>query len=309
MLPRGIIATDMDAAGGTSESAATGRSLALITGGGSGIGFAIARGLVRAGVGVVLAGRDGSRLESAVRELRADPSLDEPKGGDGIPIAALTLDVTVAADVERAAAQVEALASSLGRQVDLVVANAGDVEVHDVLDAQPDGLGGDVYDRMFAVCFHGAVRTATAFLPRMVERGRGLVVQVSSAAGLRAFPGIAAYASAKHAQLGWSRAAAAELAPRGVHVAALCPYYVRGAMLERAARGLAEEEGIEFASALERFAARNPGGALVEPERIADETVRLFERASLEPPDPACRVVVLDGGPARPPDAQIDRTP
>jgi len=280
------------------------RSFALVTGGGTGIGYAIARGLARAGVGVVLAARDGARLESAVRDLREDPLVPA-----STPIAARAVDVTDARGVAAMGREVEVLAASLDRTVDLVVANAGEVEVHGVLDAAPDALGGDVYERMLDVCFRGAVRTAEAFLPAMVERGRGLVVQVCSAAGLRAFDGIAAYTSAKHAQLGWSRAAALELAPRGVHVAALCPYYVRGEMLERAARGMAQDESIEVDAARDAFRSRNPGGALVEPERIADETLRLFGAALLEAPEPVCRVVVLDGGPPRAPDPTRDRTP
>lgn len=279
------------------------RSLAVVTGGGSGIGLAIARALARHGVGVVVAGRDGPRLTAAVRTLRADEGVDA-----AVPVAAQTCDVTVARQVEELASGAAALAASLGRAVELVVANAGAAEEHHVLDAAPDAHGRDAYERMFDVCFLGAARTATAFLPAFVERGRGLVVQVTSSAALCAHPNIAAYTSAKHAQLGWTRAAAAELAPRGVHVAALCPYYVRGAMLERAAEGLAAREQIDLDAARARFAARNPGGALVEPERIADETVALFERARFEAPDPTCRVVVLDGGPPRSPDPWIDRT-
>lgn len=286
-------------------------SLAVVTGGGSGIGLEIARTLVGAGVTTVIAGRDGARLERAARELRdgIGAASTESAASDAAEVLARTLDVTDAAQVERVAREIEALAEERGRTVDLVVANAGAVEVHDLLDAATNGAGRDVYERMFDVCFHGAVRTASAFAPGLVARGRGLIVQVSSAAGLRAFESIGAYTSAKHAQLGWARAAALELAPRGVHVAALCPYYVRGEMLERAARGAAEATGLDLDAARERFAARNPGGALVEPEGIADETLRLFERALLEPPEPACRVVVLDGGPPRPPDPALDRAP
>jgi 3-hydroxybutyrate dehydrogenase len=282
------------------------RSLAVVTGGGSGIGFAVARELAARGTALVLAGRDAARLERVARELEAGPGAPQ--------VVAQPCDVTRADDVAALVATAERVAAASGRQVDLVVSNAGAVEVHGVLDplvrAQDrDGGADDVYGRMLDVCFLGAVRVAEAFVPGFAERGRGLVVQTASAAALRAFDGIAAYAVAKHALLGWSRAAALELAPRGVGVAVLCPYYVRGEMLERAAAGLAADSGLDLDAARARFASRNPGGALVEPEQIAGTTAELFERALVESPGPGARVVVLDGGPPRPPDPAIDRTP
>lgn len=288
-------------------------SLAVVTGGGSGIGLAVARGLAARGVALVLAGRDGERLERAARDLRALPGAP--------PVVARTCDVTRPDDVAALVVTALAAARAHGRVLELVVSNAGAVEVHDVLDPLPDSgdrdsTNSDVYGRMLDVCFLGAVRVAEAFLPELVANGRGLVVQMASAAALRAFGGIAAYGVAKHALLGWSRAAALELAPRGVGVAVLCPYYVRGEMLERAAAGLAADEGLDLDAARTRFASRNPGGALVEPEQIAETTVELFECALADPsgssagaPTPSARVVVLDGGPPRPPDPAIDRTP
>ncbi|QDU84188.1 putative oxidoreductase [Planctomycetes bacterium Pla163] len=277
------------------------RSLAVVTGGGSGIGLAVARELAARGSALVLAGRDGARLDRAARELGERPG--------GPPVVAQSCDVTRADDVVALVASAERVAAESGRRIDLVVSNAGAVEVHGVLDAPVDEDGHDVYDRMLDVCFLGAVRVAEAFLPGLVARGRGLVVQTASAAALRAFDGIAAYSVAKHALLGWSRAAALELAPRGVGVAVLCPYYVRGEMLERASAALAADAGLHIDAARALFASRNPGGALVEPEQIAGTTAELFERALVESPGPGARVVVLDGGPARPPDPAIDRTP
>ncbi|MEZ5977875.1 MAG: SDR family oxidoreductase [Planctomycetota bacterium] len=160
---------------------------------------------------------------------------------------------------------------------------------------------------MFDVCHLGAVRSPSV-LPGMVRRGRGLVVQVASAAALRAFPGIAAYGAAKHALLGWSAAAALELRGTGAAVASIRPYDGEGAMLERAAEGMARDLAIPVDEARRRFAARNPGGALVRPEAVGEVALALFDQARLDPDAASGRVVVLDGGPPRPPDPKIDRT-
>jgi len=276
--------------------------IAVVTGGGSGIGLAIAQALADAGHALVIAGRDLARLEAAAAHLRRG----------GARVVAARCDVTEPADVALLERRAEALAQALGGGVDVLVNDAGAVSVHDLL-ADDSATWRD----MFAVNHLGAVSVAEAFLPGMVERGSGLVVQVASAAALRAFPGIAAYGAAKHALLGWSRAAALELAARraaqgldgGPALAVLCPYYVRGAMLERAVAGLAAERGIAFAAAQAEFAGRNPGGALVEPESIGALVVDLAREAAADPAAVNGRVVVFDGGPPRPPAPDLDHTP
>jgi NAD(P)-dependent dehydrogenase (short-subunit alcohol dehydrogenase family) len=275
--------------------------IAVVTGGGSGIGLAIAHALAGAGHALVIAGRDLARLEAAAASLRRD----------GARVVAARCDVTEAADVTLLERRATALAQALGGAVDVLVSDAGAVAVHDL-------LAGDAatWRDMFAVNHLGAVRVAEAFLPGMVECGGGLVVQVASAAALRAFPGIGAYAAAKHALLGWSRAAACELAAQraargltgGPAVSVLCPYYVRGEMLERAVAGLAAERGIDPVAARAHFAGRNPGGALVEPQAIGALVAELAREAAADPAAVNGRVVVLDGGPPRPPAPDLDLT-
>jgi NAD(P)-dependent dehydrogenase (short-subunit alcohol dehydrogenase family) len=306
--------------------------VAVVTGGGSGIGLAIAEALGDAGYVLVLAARGLARLEEAAEKLRER----------GARVVCVRCDVTDASDVALLARRAHALAHGLasagdgahdeplfgaprsalerprdstgGGAIDVLVNDAGAVDVHDVLDAKVNGH--DVYRDMLAVNHLGAVRVCEAFLPSMVEHGAGLVVNVASAASVRAFPRIAAYTTAKHALLGWSRAAAMELAERraaqslagGPALVVLCPYYVRGEMLERAAAGLAAAEGLTLDAARALFAARNPGGALVEPRAIGALVVQLADEAAREPGAVNGRVLVLDGGAPREVDPARDHT-
>jgi NAD(P)-dependent dehydrogenase (short-subunit alcohol dehydrogenase family) len=306
--------------------------VAVVTGGGSGIGLSIAEALADAGYVLVLAARGLGRLEEAAVALRER----------GARVVCVRCDVTEAGDVALLAQRALALARGLARvddgagdepffgaprsalerpsdargsgSIDVLVNDAGAVEVHDLLDSGTREH--DVYRAMLAVNHLGAVRVCEAFLPDMVEHGAGLVVNVASAASVRAFPGIAAYTTAKHALLGWSRAAAVELAERraaqglagGPALVVLCPYYVRGEMLERAAAGLAQDQGLALDAARAVFAGRNPGGALVEPRSIGALVVELADEAAREPGAVNGRVLVLDGGAPRDVDPARDHT-
>ena len=180
----------------------------LVTGGTSGIGAACVKALAEAGLGVWVASRSASRSEL-------------PAG-----VRALDLDVGAAdagAVIER---ERQAAEDQLGPLVGFVH-SAGQVDVLGILKgARPEHRlqSEAIHARALDVHYHGARRVAEALLPSFVERGRGAVVLVDSAAGLRGFPGIAAYAAAKHALLGWARCAALEMPP-GVSIASVCPYY------------------------------------------------------------------------------------
>jgi NAD(P)-dependent dehydrogenase (short-subunit alcohol dehydrogenase family) len=192
---------------------------------------------------------------------------------------------------------VEELRARGGRAEALeLVHSAGIVAVHDVLEASVEGI--DVYRRMLAEHLDGPRRLDAALLPALRERG-GAIVHVASAAGLCAFPRTAAYVAAKHAMLGYVRAAAAELAGSRVQVAALCPYYVDSPMMDRGVAGLAAERGVSEAAARAEFGARNPGGRWV----TLDETTAAI--ADLLVPGRHGRILVLDGGPPRAPDPRL----
>lgn len=255
--------------------------LTLVTGGSAGIGRAICLALAATERTVVVASRRIAACEAVAEEVRA-------AGGRAT---ALELDVTRAGSIAAAAGALDALARVAGPLVELVN-NAGAVDVHGCFE-QPTGVAGDVWERQLAVNFHGPRRLVEAFVGPLRERGYGRIVNVASAAGLRAYPGIAAYVCAKHALVGYTRAASMELAGSGVTMAAVCPYYVRSPMMDRGAEELAAAKGITREQALAEFAARNPGGRLVELDEVAAATVDLLG------PNANGRILVLDGGAPR----------
>ena len=173
---------------------------ALITGAGSGIGQAIAELFARAGARVVVAEVNEASGQIVVQRIIA-------AGGQA---EFLRLDVTRDEDFT------EAL--SLHPEFDLVVANAGIGHVGTVLTTQMADL-----DRVFSVNVRGVFRTMQAWLPGMVQRRRGVLLNLCSTAGLGGLVDRFAYSTSKHAVLGLTRSAALDLAKTGVRVNCLCP--------------------------------------------------------------------------------------
>ncbi len=248
--------------------------LALVTGGSQGIGAAVARAFAAAGARVVVAAR---RLEPC-RELCAEL-------GQGA--APLALDVTDAAAVE---ALPERLAAEHGAPLDWLVSNAG------AADSAPLTRSDDaLYRRLMELNFHAARRLAGAFLPGMLAREPehyGRIVAVASSAGLVGYPYVSAYCASKHALVGYTRAAAAELAGKGVGVGAVCPHYVDTPMLRRSVENVMAKAHKTEDEALAFFAEQNPAGRLVRPEEVAAAVLELCLGDGRG-------LVELDGGPAR----------
>ncbi|QDU66477.1 SDR family NAD(P)-dependent oxidoreductase [Engelhardtia mirabilis] len=255
--------------------------LALVTGGSAGIGRAICLALAAPERTVLVASRRLAACEAVAEQIRS-------VGGRA---AALELDVTRADSIAAAAGRVAEL-EDIGGPLTELVNNAGAVDVHGAFE-QPAGLAGDVWKRQFDVNFHGPRRLIEAFIGPMRSRGIGRIVNVASAAGLRAFPSIAAYVAAKHAMVGYTRAAAMELSGSGVTMAAVCPYYVDSPMIDRGAAELAADRGWSRERALAEFAGRNPGGRLLSMDEVAAAVVDLLKSGCNG------RVLVLDGGPPR----------
>ena len=223
--------------------------VALVTGGSRGIGAAIARRLAADGAAVFVAARGRASSEELCASIEAG-------GGWARP---LELDVTDPDSIRAAAA---AAAAERG-PVDWVVANAG------IAVSAPALAGEESYREHLEVNFHGARRTAEAFMPAMLEAGRGAVLSVASSAGLRGYPYVAAYCASKHALLGYVRSLAAELGSNGIRFGAVCPHYVDSPMLDASVARIVAKTGRDEAAVRDFFRRQNPGGRLVTPEDVA----------------------------------------
>jgi NAD(P)-dependent dehydrogenase (short-subunit alcohol dehydrogenase family) len=227
----------------------TGR-VAVITGGGRGIGEATARALADAGASVVVAARSAAEIDRVAGELEMA----------GRPALAVRCDVTDPNSVD----QLRTAAEERFGAVDILVSNAG------VATSAPLArITLEEWEKLFAVNTTGAFLCARAFAPGMTKRGWGRIVHVASIAGRTAAPYISLYASTKHAMVGFTRALAAELAAQGVTVNAVCPGYVDTAMTDQSVERVVAKTGMATDEARERIVAMNPQKRLIESGEVA----------------------------------------
>ncbi len=233
---------------------------ALVTGGGTGIGAAIARALGAAGAAVTVAGRRQAPLDEVAASL--------PKGK------AAVADVTSEADC---AAMVEAARAAHG-PLDIVIANAGLAE-----SAPASKIDLGHWQRALDVNLTGAfltVRAALADVTRAEAKGARRIVFVASTAGLKGYSYVAAYCAAKHGVVGLMRALSVELAGKGVTVNAVCPGYTETPLLDAAVDNIAAKTGRAVADARTTLAKDNSHGRLIAPEEIAGAVLWLCSPAA-----------------------------
>jgi NAD(P)-dependent dehydrogenase (short-subunit alcohol dehydrogenase family) len=237
-------------------SALAGRR-ALVTGGGTGIGAAIATTLAQAGAVVTICGR---RLEP----------LQETAAGDA-NIRAVAADVTC----EKSVATLYERAETAGEPFDIVVANAGMAE-----SAPASKISRELWNRTIEVNLTGAFLTVQPALAAMRARGWGRIVFIASTAGLKGYAYVAPYVAAKHGVIGLMRALALETATAGITVNAVCPGFTETAMLSAAVARVAKTTERSEAEARATLATNNPQGRFVRPQEVADAVLWLCADAS-----------------------------
>ncbi|HEY6631816.1 MAG TPA: SDR family NAD(P)-dependent oxidoreductase [Rhizobiaceae bacterium] len=225
---------------------------ALVTGGGSGVGRAIALSLAEAGVDVTICGRRADALAEVSRENGRV---------HGIPA-----DVT---DEQSMLSLYKAAEAARG-PFDIVVANAGAAD-----SAPAHKITLDDWRKTLDVNLTGAFLTVQPALAGMASRKSGRIVFIASTAGLKGYGYVAPYVAAKHGVVGLMRALAAELARTGVTVNAVCPGYVETDMLEQSVKKIVEKTGRSPEDARAALAATNPQGRLVQADEVADAVLWL----------------------------------
>ena len=229
--------------------------IALVTGGGSGIGRAVALALAREGCRVVLAGRREEPLERVAEEVRGH-------GREAFP---------VVCDVGSRAA-VDALGERAGRVgvVQILVNSAGIAPAASFLEMEDA-----VLEEVLRVNFLGTCYCCKRFLGPMIGAGWGRVINIASTTARTAYPHTAAYTASKHAVLGLTKVLALETARKGVTANAICPGYVDTELTQENARRMAARVGGTASAALGRFAATSPQRRLIAPEEVAEVAVLL----------------------------------
>jgi NAD(P)-dependent dehydrogenase (short-subunit alcohol dehydrogenase family) len=254
-------------------SALTGR-VAVVTGGGRGVGAAIAVRLAAAGAQVVIASRSGEQLTAVAERVRAG-------GGIALPV---VCDVADPEAVDRLAHT----ARSLRGRIDILVNNAGIASAAPLVRTTLED-----WNAALAVNATSAFLCLKACLPDMLAAGWGRVVNVASTAGLSGDKYIAAYAASKHALVGLTRCAAAEVAARGVTVNAICPGFIASDMTEQSLDRITAVTGRSRDDAKTALASRNPQGRLFDPEEVAAAAAYLCSDAARGVNG---ATIVIDGG-------------
>ena len=247
---------------------------AVVTGGGRGIGAAVARSLAERGARVVVAARSTGEIEAVATALRSG----------GVEAWAVAVDV---AEPESIAALFKRAREHLG-DIDILVNNAG------IATASPvTRLTLADWNRLIAVNATGTFLCTQAVLSDMVEREWGRIVNVASVAGLRGASYISAYSASKHAVLGFTRSAAAEVARAGVTVNAVCPGYVDTPMTDVSIANIVEKTGKSAEDALAAILATTPQRRLITPHEVSAAVMFLCEEDARGING---QTIVLDGG-------------
>jgi len=249
-----------------------GGKVALITGGGTGIGTAIAERFVAEGAKICITGRRQAMLDKVAQVL--------PSGS----VTTCSGDVTKYDDVKR---MIETTLTFGGR-LDVVVNNAGIDPGGTVADLDPE-----VWRRVIDVNLTGSFLVMKASIPHLIKGGGGSIINISSLGGLRCLPGMPAYCASKAALIMLSKQAALDYGPFKVRCNAVCPGATRTAMLEEALRPLAESLGTDVDGVFTRISSNVPLHRVAAPDEVSGICTYL---ASDDSSFMTGSVLLLDGG-------------
>ncbi len=250
--------------------------IALITGGGRGIGRAVALAFAREGARVAVVARTSAEVASVAEEIKSECDVEALHA---------VCDVSDASSVESAFASAREF---FGRGVDILVSNAGIAESAPFVKTDDE-----MWQRHLAVNLSGTFYCMRAALPSMLEHGWGRIINVASIAGKTGAPYIAAYAASKHGVIGLTRTAALEVAAKGVTVNAICPGFVETDMTWRGIENITAKTGMSADDALDALKRMSPQNRLVTPEEVAALSVLL---ASEEGGGINGQAINVDGG-------------
>jgi NAD(P)-dependent dehydrogenase (short-subunit alcohol dehydrogenase family) len=225
---------------------------AVVTGGGTGIGAAIAGALTADGARVTLMGRRAQPLKMTAAKLENARCVN--------------CDVT---DIDSVAAAFNEAKAALG-PIDVLINNAGAAAT-----APFYRMDIELWRRMMSVNLDGVFNCTRAVYDDMRNRGWGRIVNIASTAAVKGYAYVSAYCAAKHGVVGLTRALALEAAQAGITVNAVCPGYTDTDIVREAVRNIAKKTGRSAESALTQLTRHNPQGRLIQPAEVAEAVLWL----------------------------------
>lgn len=246
--------------------------VALITGGGTGIGAAIAERFVAEGAKICITGRRLEKLEQEAAKLGADRVLPCPG------------DISDYEDVKKMVSSTV----EFGGRIDILVNNAATDVFGRMIDLAPDD-----WKHVLDVNLTGPFLLMREAIPRMIDNGGGSVINIASIGGLRCMPNSSAYGTSKAGLIHLTRLAALEYGPHNVRCNAVCPGATRTEMFEMAMKEAAKAKGKDLETILKGFSAPVPLRRVSEPAEMAGVCVFL---ASEDSSFMTGAVLVVDGG-------------
>jgi NAD(P)-dependent dehydrogenase (short-subunit alcohol dehydrogenase family) len=226
--------------------------LAFITGGGRGIGRAIAHEFAREGASVAVAARTLKQVKAVAKEITSQ------YGVEALP---LRCDVRQSQGVNES---FDAFRAHFGRGPDILVNNAGIAQSALFVNSDEQ-----MWENHLNTNLGGTFRCTYAALPEMIERGWGRVINIASIAGKTGAPYVSAYAASKHGVLGLTRSVALEVAAQGVTINAICPGYVDTEMTSRGVENIVAKTGKSAKQAVAAIEKMSPQNRMVTAEEVA----------------------------------------